>query len=127
MKAEKGSKELKSLLDANNNEESVIEIDQQALYEEEVDHHIEEVGIMAIREVRYVTEREWQKMIEMQKNQEEIMKYLDQISRFEKRHVIASTIPRNNRGRFVSKAETPKQKPIKPAGRRGRPRKQANQ
>jgi hypothetical protein len=44
VKAEKGSKELKSLLDANNNEESVIEIDQQALYEEEVDHHIEEVG-----------------------------------------------------------------------------------
>ena len=59
-----------------------MEIERQALYEEEVDHHIEEVGIMAIREVRYVTEREWQKMIEMQKNQQEIMKYLEQISRF---------------------------------------------
>lgn len=39
--------------------EGSVEIEQQALYEEEVDHNIEEVGIMAVREVRYVTEREW--------------------------------------------------------------------
>lgn len=68
MAAEKGSRELRSLLESSHNEQSVIEIEQQPLYEEEVDHHIEEVGIMAVREVRYVTEREWEKMIAMQKN-----------------------------------------------------------
>lgn len=68
MGAEKGARELRDLLQSSDNEESVIEIDQQPFYSEEVDHEIEEVGIMAIREVRYVTEREWQKMIAMQKD-----------------------------------------------------------
>lgn len=44
-------------MESSDNEESVIEIEQQPLYHDEVDHEIEEVGIMAIREVRYVTER----------------------------------------------------------------------
>ena len=54
----------------------------QPLYYEEVDHQIEEVGIMAIKEVKYVTEKEWQRMIEMQKNQQEIWKYLESISKY---------------------------------------------
>jgi uncharacterized protein YebE (UPF0316 family) len=69
--------------------------------------------------VRYVTEREWEKMIAMQKNQKEIMKYLEQISKFEQRHIIASQIPRNEKGQFAVKEK--KEKPIKPAGRKGRP------
>lgn len=78
---------------------------------------------MAVREVRYVTEREWEKMIAMQKNEQEILKYLDQISRFEKRHSIASSIPRNSKGQFISKDRAPKEKSTKPIRKRGRPRK----
>ena len=84
-----------------------------------MDHRIEEVGIMAIKEVRYVTEREWEKMIAMQKNHQEIWKYLEDISRYEQRHQIASKIPRNERGQFVAKANPPKphDKPIRKKGR----------
>ena len=60
-------------------------------------------------------------MIAMQKNQKEIMKYLDQIAKFEKRHIIASKIPRNQKGQFAPKST--KEKPIKPVGRKGRPKK----
>lgn len=92
------------LLEGSGSLHSEVEIDiQQQELEMSVDHDIEEVGIMAVREVRYVTEREWQKMIAMQKNQGEIMKYLEQVSKFEQRHVIASQIPRNDKGQFVAK------------------------
>jgi len=39
--------------------DKVVHMEQHPLHVEEVDHHIEEVGIMAIKEVRYVTEKEW--------------------------------------------------------------------
>jgi len=38
----------------------------------------------------------------MQSNQEEIWKYLEKISKYEQRHEIASKIPRNSKGQFVS-------------------------
>ena len=69
MAAEKGKREFKEFMDKRDNQEEVVSIEQQPLYEQEVDHNIEEVGIMAVREVRYLTEREWEKMIAMQKNQ----------------------------------------------------------
>jgi len=75
---------------------------------------------MAIKEVRYVTEKEWQKMIQMQKNHQEIWNYLERITKYETRHRIAANIPRNDRGQFVPKAA--KDKKIRPEGsRRGRP------
>jgi hypothetical protein len=113
---EQGERQLKELAEGD----AVM----QPLYYEEVDHHIEEVGIMAIKEVKYVTEKEWEKMIEMQKNHQEIWKYLESISRYEKRFQIANAIPRNPKGQFVSKSESPqtpqKTQQIK---KRGRPRK----
>jgi hypothetical protein len=42
-------------------------------------------------------------MIAMQKNQEEIWKYLESISNYEKRFEIAKRIPRNNKGQFASR------------------------
>lgn len=61
-------------------------------------------------------------MIAMQKNEKEIMKYLEEISRFEQRHTIAAEIPRNSKGQFIKKQ--PKEKSDKSKGRRGRPRKE---
>lgn len=61
---------------------------------------------MAIKEVRYVTQKEWEKMIAMQKNQDEIWKYLESISKYEKRHQLANQMPRNDKGQFISKQES---------------------
>lgn len=80
---------------------------------------------MAIKEVKYVTEKEWQKMIEMQKNQQEIWKYLESISKYEKRYEIANRIPRNRKGQFVSKEEKQeKAEKTQQIRKRGRPKKQ---
>lgn len=75
--------------------------------------------------MKYVTEKEWQKMIEMQKNQQEIWKYLESISKYEKRYEIANRIPRNRKGQFVSKEEKQeKAEKTQQIRKRGRPKKQ---
>lgn len=45
-------------------------------------------------------------MIAMQKNQDEIWKYLESISKYEKRHELANQMPRNNKGQFVPKEDS---------------------
>lgn len=55
---------------------------------------------MAIKQVKYLTEREWQKMIAMQKDNKQIWEYLQKISKYEKRFLIANKIPRNKKGQF---------------------------
>ena len=84
---------------------------------------------MAIKEVKYVTEKEWQKMIEMQKNQQEIWKYLESISKYEKRYEIANRIPRNRKGQFAAKEgeRTEKVERTQQIRKRGRPRKEQPQ
>jgi hypothetical protein len=47
-------------------------------------------------------------MIAMQKDHEEIWKYLESISNYEKRHEIAKRIPRNNKGQFSSSGKNKK-------------------
>lgn len=97
------------------------------LYYEEVDHHIEEVGIMAIKEVKYVTEKEWEKMIAMQKDHQEIWKYLESISNYEKRFEIAKRIPRNSKGQFASNGEAKRPDKTQAIKKRGRPKKNVSQ
>lgn len=64
-------------------------------------------------------------MIEMQKNQQEIWKYLESISKYEKRYEIANRIPRNRKGQFVSKEEKQeKAEKTQQIRKRGRPKKQ---
>ena len=59
-------------------------------------------------------------MVALQKDEKEIWKYLEEVSRYETRHRIAAQIPRNEKGQFAARD---KHKPIKPPGRKGRPRK----
>ena len=61
---------------------------------------------MAIKEVRYVTEREWEKMEAMKKDQKEIWDYLERISKYGQRSQIATGIPRNRLGQFSKKTST---------------------
>lgn len=59
----------------------------------------------------------------MQKNQKEIWKYLESISKYEKRYEIANRIPRNRKGQFVSK-EGEKPEKTQQIRKRGRPPKE---
>ena len=83
---------------------------------------------MAVKEVRYVTEREWEKMIALQKDQKEIWDYLERISKYGQRSKIATNIPRNRLGQFSKKSQTKPAESSEPVAkqkkvRKGRPRK----
>lgn len=58
----------------NPHHDEEIYLNTQPLYIGEVDHSIEEIGIMTVKQVRYVDDEEWEAMLREQKKYTEALK-----------------------------------------------------
>ena len=80
------------------------------MQEKEVDHNIEEIGIMTVREVKYISEKEWLKLVQRREKEYQI---LDKIRKGQSKNDSQNEErKRNSKGQFVP-SENSKVKKIK--------------